>query len=183
MRQQVLALRNALDADARAASDAAIAARILALPSFQAAQSVLLTLPFRGEWDTLPLFEAALGAGKQVVLPRVDSASRMLSLHAIRDVVRDVAPGYGGISEPHARLPQFAADNVDWVLVPGIAFDLHGRRLGYGGGFYDRLLPLLPRYARHVAGAYDEQIVDAVPFAPHDVAVHQVVTPTRILAF
>ena len=70
-------------------------------------------------------------------------------------------------------------DAIDWVLVPGVAFDRDGRRLGYGGGYYDRLLPLLSPRAARVAGAFDLQIVDRVPAAPHDVAVDAIVTEIR----
>jgi 5-formyltetrahydrofolate cyclo-ligase len=183
VRQHVLALRAALSPAVRAEAEAAIARRIVALPSFVRARNVLLTMPFRGEWDTRPLFAAALAAGKRVVLPRVDTATRMLALHAVTHVSDDVAAGYGGIAEPHAHLPLLQPADIDWVLVPGIAFDLAGRRLGYGGGFYDRLLPMLATGSRHVAGAFDEQVVDAVPTAPHDITVHQLVSPTRILDF
>ena len=68
------------------------------------------------------------------------------------------------------------------MLVPGVAFDLAGRRLGYGGGYYDRLLPLLSPDAARVAGAFELQIVDRVPAAPHDVAVGTIVTESRTLA-
>ena len=68
------------------------------------------------------------------------------------------------------------------MLVPGVAFDRDGRRLGYGGGYYDRLLPLLSRDATRIAGAFDLQIVDRVPAGPHDVAVDAIVTETQTLA-
>jgi 5-formyltetrahydrofolate cyclo-ligase len=180
VREEVLALRAALPEQQRATAEAVIVARLLALPSLQAAHTLLLTLPFRGEWDTRPLVQAASAAGKRVVLPRVDLALRMLALHVITDLARDVAPGYGGIDEPHAHLPQVAPGEIDWVLVPGVAFDKSGRRLGYGGGFYDRLLPLLPSHAQRVAGAFDEQVVEQVPVAPHDVFIHQLVSPLHI---
>ena len=106
LRERVLALRDALPAAQRAAAAQAIAERIIALPSFAAARTVLLTLPFRSEWDTLPLVRAALAAGKTVVLPRVDAGTRMLALHAIRDPDADVAPGYRGIPEPAPHCPR-----------------------------------------------------------------------------
>ena len=183
VRDEVLALRAALDPAERTVAQAAIVARLLALPSFQAAHSVLLTMPFRGEWDTRPLLRAAALAGKHVVLPRVDVSARMLALHRVTDMVRDMAPGYGGIDEPHAHLPQVSPADIAWVLVPGVAFDATGRRLGYGGGFYDRLLPLLPPATPRVAGAFDEQLVAHVPAAPHDLFIQQLVTPTRTLAW
>jgi len=94
----------------------------------------------------------------------------------------DIAAGYQGIPEPREQCPVVAPDALDWVLVPGVAFDLAGRRLGYGGGFYDRLLPLLGAAAARVAGAYDLQLVPRVPAAPHDLKVGTIVTETRTIA-
>jgi 5-formyltetrahydrofolate cyclo-ligase len=67
------------------------------------------------------------------------------------------------------------------VLVPGVAFDDRGHRLGYGGGFYDRLLPLVPPTVARVAGAFEMQVVERVPTAPHDVGVDTIVTERRTL--
>jgi 5-formyltetrahydrofolate cyclo-ligase len=72
-------------------------------------------------------------------------------------------------------------ESIDAVIVPGVAFDPQGRRLGYGGGFYDRLLPRLRDDCLRVGVAYDEQLVDELPVAEHDAHVHAVVTPSRVL--
>jgi 5-formyltetrahydrofolate cyclo-ligase len=181
LRESVLARRDAMPAPLRRSAAKAITARIGALPTFAAARVVLLTLPFRNEWDTRPLFAAARGAGKRIALPRVDARQRMLELFEVRDLARDVATGFHGIDEPLAHCPPIAAAEVDWVLVPGVAFDAHCRRLGYGGGYYDRLLPLVPAAAPRTAGAFDVQIVERVPAAPHDLAIDAVVTETRML--
>jgi 5-formyltetrahydrofolate cyclo-ligase len=181
LRRQMLARRDALPPEARAAASAAIVARIAALPAFAAATCVLLTLAFRSEWDTRELVGAALAGGKTVAVPRVDVATRMLDLLAIRDPQRDVAAGHQGIPEPLPRCPPVPRDAIDLVLVPGIAFDAAGRRLGYGGGYYDRLLPLLPQRATRVAGAFDLQLVDRVPVSPSDATVDAIVTETRTL--
>lgn len=182
LRARVVATRDALEASARDAASASITARIAALPTFAAARHVLLTLPFRSEWDTRPLLAAALAAGKRVAVTRVDEAARMLALHAITDPARDLTPGFKGIPEPRAGCPGVPLDAIDWVLVPGVAFDTSGRRLGYGGGYYDRLLPMLPPGAKRVAGAFEVQLVDRVPAAPHDVTVDFIVTEQRTLA-
>ena len=177
-----MAARDALPVAVRAAASAAIAARIVALPSFAAARTMLVTLPFRSEWDTRLVVDRALAAGKTVVSPRVDPVARMLSLHRIADPVRDVgarlSPAFPSRLEHCAVV---AGAEVDWVLVPGVAFDIAGRRLGYGGGYYDRLLPLLPADAPRIAGAFDLQIVAAVPFGPHDITVDAIVTETRVV--
>lgn len=179
-RREATAARDAMPADARAAASAAITARIAALPTFAVARTVLLTLPFRSEWDTLPLIRIALAAGKEVAAPRVNHATRMLELRALVDPPRDLVIGSFGIPEPAPDAVPVAPDTVDWVLVPGIAFDRAGRRLGYGGGYYDRLLPLLARACR-VAGAFDVQLVDRVPSAPHDLHVEVIATESQTL--
>jgi 5-formyltetrahydrofolate cyclo-ligase len=182
LRQRTLSARDALPPGVRTAASDAIAARILADPEFTRAKAVLLTLPFRSEWDTLPLVRATLTAGKTVAIPRVDMTTRMLDLHTIADPDRDVGAGHRGIPEPRLHCPRIGYAAIDFVLVPGVAFDRCGRRLGYGGGYYDRLLPLFsPRVAR-VAGAFELQLVDRVPAAPHDIAVDAIFTESRMLA-
>jgi 5-formyltetrahydrofolate cyclo-ligase len=181
LRRQVLAARDAMAQEDRTMAAQAIIARVVTLPSFAAARTVLLTLAFRTEWSTLPLVHAALAAGKTVAIPRVNVAMRMLDLFVLADPEHDVGTGHLGIPEPLPHCPKVPADAIEWVLVPGVAFDSAGRRLGYGGGYYDRLLPLLPRVATRVAGAFEIQIVDRVPAAPHDLTVDTIVTETRIL--
>jgi len=155
LRAAVLVRRDALDPRQRELAARAIAARIAALPSFEAATCVLLTLPFGSEWNTRPLARDALEHGKSVVLPRVDTAARILVLHRIVDLDRDVVAGFRGVPEAAAHTPVVPAHDVDLALVPGVAFDATGRRLGYGGGYYDRLLPLLRPDVPRIAGAFD----------------------------
>ncbi len=181
VRERIGAQRDALDPAYRQTASAAIVARLAALPSFAAARELLLTLPFRSEWDTRALIEAAAVLGKTIVLPRVDGTSRMLDLHRIGDVERDVVPGYQGIPEPLASLPKVNIGAIDWVLVPGLAFDLGGARLGYGGGFYDRMLAQLSPGTPRVAGAFALQIIDTVPAAPHDLVVDVIATESGLI--
>ena len=182
LRRRVLADRDALPEAVRVAAAAAISARILERADFRAARAVLLTLPFGSEWDTVAVLRAALAAGRTVAVPRVDKASRMLELHAIADPQADIVASDQGIPEPRPACPRVPRDAIDFVLVPGVAFDLAGSRLGYGGGYYDRLLPLLSPRALRVAGAFEIQLVDRVPAAPHDIAVGAIVTESRELA-
>lgn len=181
LREQAIAARDAVTPEQRAEASAAIAARIAALESFDRARTVLLTLPFRSEWDAALLARRALASGKHVAVPRVDPATRMLRILRIEDLEHDVEAGYRGIPEPRSGCAPIAMEEIDWVLVPGVAFDAAGRRLGYGGGYYDRLLPLLRPTARRIAGAFDVQFVEVVPAAPHDIAVDCIVTQTRMI--
>ena len=181
MRARILAARDALTPAARDHATGAIAARILALPSFAAARTVLLTIAYGSEWDTMPVVDAALAAGKVVVAPRVDLATRMLELRAIQDRHADLACGHRGIREPGLQCPVQPPAAIEWVLVPGVAFDRSGRRLGYGGGYYDRLLPLLAPGTPRVAGAFDLQLVPCVPVGTHDLTVQVIVTESATI--
>jgi len=182
LRARVLAERDALPAQIRASASAAIVARVLARSDLLAARCLLVTLPFHNEWDTTALVRAALDAGKTVAVPRVDRDTRMLDLHKITDLARDIGLGYRSIPEPLPDCPRIDRGEIDFVVVPGVAFDCEGRRLGYGGGYYDRLLPLLPSRAPRVAGAFDVQLVDRVPVGPNDIAIDAVVTESRALS-
>jgi 5-formyltetrahydrofolate cyclo-ligase len=182
LRKRVLAARGALPEAARAAASSAIAERFGRRSDFRAARAILVTLPFRNEWDSRLLVRAALDAGKTVAVPRVDSATRMLELYAITDPDRDAVSSPQGIPEPAPHCRPVSRDAIDFVVIPGIAFDREGRRLGYGGGFYDRLLPLLSRSAPLVAGAFDLQIVPQVPVGPNDIGIDAIVTESRELS-
>jgi len=181
LREATFAARDALTSAWRAQASHAIAARITAMDTFVRARVVFLTLPYRSEWDATLLAQRALAAGKIVAAPRVDPAARTLQPYRIEDLARDVAPGYLGIPEPRADCPPVALERIDWVLVPGIAFDANGNRLGYGGGYYDRLLPRLAPDVPRIAGAFEAQIVEAVPTAPHDIGVDWIATELRTL--
>jgi len=181
VRERILRTRNAMPPELRAEASQRIAAALAQRPDFIRARVVLLTLPYGSEWDTRLLFNEARARAKTVAVPRVNLAQRMLEIYAVGDLAADVAPGYRGIPEPHAARPPVALESIDWLLVPGVAFDPSGQRVGYGGGYYDRLLPMLPARVPRIAGAFELQIVDRVPSAPHDLALDAIVTEARVL--
>jgi len=181
LRREMLARRDSLEHGIRASAGALIVARLRELPSLAAARTLLVTLPFRGEWDTMPLVTEALEQGKRVVVPRVNPVTRMLELYVVADPVRDIGTGHQGIPEPLPHCGAADPATVDWVLAPGVAFDRDGRRLGYGGGYYDRLLPLLAPATPRIAGAFDMQIVERVPTGPHDATIDLIATPAETI--
>src|SRR5205823_15086320 len=140
LRERVLRSRDALPAELRARFGAAITEQLLAREDFRAARTVLLSVAFRSEWETRPMFSAAQALGKTTVAPRVDRERRMLGLCAVANLEHDIGSGYLGIGEPLSHCPSVDPSAIDWVLVPGVAFDPSGHRIGYGGGYYDRLL-------------------------------------------
>jgi 5-formyltetrahydrofolate cyclo-ligase len=172
LRAAVLARRDAIPEPQRRARSEAISRKVQALPEFSAAKVVMAYMSMGSEFDTQLLVQAVLQRGARLVLPRVDKTTKMLALHAVRDLQHDLKSGIWGIREPDpARCDTVALSEVDFILMPGAVFDRERRRLGYGGGFYDKMLALPERRALTVAVAFDEQVVPSVPTEPHDVPV------------
>jgi 5-formyltetrahydrofolate cyclo-ligase len=181
LRREILARRDALDRDARARLSAVVLGRVAALDVFRRARVVLAYTSFGSEVDTRPLLREVLAGGRALVLPRVERAARCLALHQVGDLDAELQPGPWGIPEPApTRCRAVTTEEIDFVLVPGVVFDQHGGRIGYGGGYYDRLLaawmePTPPL----VAAAFELQVVPAVPILATDHRVDLVVTESR----
>lgn len=182
LRRAVLLSRNALPRGERALLSARIVAAILDLPTYQEADVVLAYASFGTELQTDELLRRVLADGKTLVLPRVERGR--LGLYEVRDLAGDLASGTWGIREPEPdRCPRADAGGVGFALIPGVAFDRRARRLGYGGGYYDRLLAGgLPEGTPLVSGAFEVQILDEVPTDPHDAPVDVVVTEEEVYA-
>jgi len=171
LRSVVLARRDTLSAEARTSASAVLADKVLGSSGYRSARSVLVYLSFGSEVDTHVIFDAVLRDGKAAVLPRVDALERRLCLHRVTGM-DDLAAGVWGIREPRPHLPVANIAEVDFVLVPGVAFDRIGNRLGYGAGYYDRLLAGAPEKLLRVAAAFDCQRVDDLPVGPCDQCVN-----------
>jgi 5-formyltetrahydrofolate cyclo-ligase len=155
---------------------------VLALPGFDEAQRLLLYAPaFPEEIDTRPLLRLVLRRGKTLVLPRVRRRPTGLTLYHVRDLETDLRPGVLGIPEPGPMCPVVMPEEVDWVLVPGVAFNERGMRLGRGAGHYDRLLPKLRPEVPRWAIAFEDQCLDTLPAEPHDQPLDGILTPDRAI--
>src|SRR5512135_1697254 len=118
---------------------AEIESRLFRLPEFQAARVIMFFASFQSEVDTHHMIRRALAEGKRVVLPKVKG--KELELFEIGNFDRDVRPGAWGIPEPEGPGATRAdLKNIGLIIVPGAAFDEKGNRIGYGAGFYDKLL-------------------------------------------
>jgi 5-formyltetrahydrofolate cyclo-ligase len=152
--------------------------RMAETAEWKTARAILGFAPMPGELDIWPLMLEALARGAQVALPRFDRSTRTYTVCQIR-TAEDVVPGYYGIREPGAHCPVSETKLLDLILVPGVAFDLQGRRLGRGKGFYDRLLKTWSGVTCGVG--FDEQIVAEVPVEAHDVHLDCILTPSRFV--
>jgi len=176
LRTTIVARRNAMDGATRARYSSTITAKLLALPAYRAADVVAAYAAFGSEFDTSQFLSTALAAGKQLVLPRINRALRALELRQVIDLNGDLIAGVWEIPEPAPRCTIVEPKAVDFMLVPGVAFSPSGARLGYGGGFYDRLLASLDSRTVRIAAAFQLQLVAQLPEAPHDRRVSAVVT-------
>ena len=159
LRRTILAKRDALDAADRADRSRRIWDRMLALPDVRDAGTVMAYWSFGSEVETGPSIERLHRAGARIVLPRIEGANVVGVAYAPGDAV--TATGFGAMEPAGIELVEPA--EVDVVIVPGVAFDRRGRRVGYGGGFYDRFLPRTRPGAPAIAPAFTLQIVEEVP--------------------
>lgn len=171
-------IRRISPADRMAASQA-LCQGLITLPIWSDTRTVLLFAPLQDEPDIWPLAVECIQAGLTVALPWFSSREQAYTARIVRNPARDIELGRFGIREPRASCPEFPFNLLDLVLVPGVAFDLRGRRLGRGKGLYDRILASVCGTTCGIA--FDEQISGELPVEPHDVIVDCILTPTRWL--
>lgn len=181
LRGRVLAGLRATTAPDRAAWSAALGERLAGLEVVRSTGVLMGFLPLVTEPDIERLLRDRLARGGRLVLSRVDWGGARMSAAEVRDLERDLEPGRHGLREPLAHLPEVPAHEIDVVLVPGVAFDARGGRLGRGGGFYDRFLGQAGMRAARVGVCFEVQIVDAVPRERHDALMDHLVTERRSL--
>lgn len=183
LRQRIIAAREKLTGQERLHLSRAILDTICNSAAYIQADTVLGYLGFGSELGTAHWAQRALSDGKQLLLPRVNRASKHLDLYIVRDMQQDVAPGTWGIHEPVIECcPRFEAlGELDFVLLPGVAFTRQGARLGYGGGYYDKLLARLPHQPVLMAGAFALQIVEEIPLESTDRKVDWLVTENETI--
>lgn len=174
----------AMDPRVRRAEDEALLGRFLTLEGRREAGVVLLYVKaFPEEIDTDAFLTRSLQEGQRVACPRVDRASRRLRLFEVRDPATELEPGTLGIPEPGPNCPEIAPREIDWALVPGLAFDGRGFRLGRGAGHYDRLLPTLRPDVLRWSLCYDCQWVEDLPDEAHDIPLDGVASPRKAIRF
>jgi 5,10-methenyltetrahydrofolate synthetase len=175
LRTEMIARRDALPESERTRVAESLTSLLVSLPQYAAARTVLATMSIGSEWSTGAFLAKAAADGKTVVLPRVSPPPRRLELYAVPDLQRDLAPGVWDIPEPDpGKCVAAAFDDVDFALVPALAADRDGFRLGYGAGYFDGLLTGRKARPFCVTALPTAFIVERLPNEPHDVAVDMV---------
>jgi len=161
---------------------AMIAERVLALDVFRSAGVVMLYLPVRNEVDMTLAVKHCLNDGKTLVLPRMDYDADRIVAHRVEDLVGQLVLARMDLMEPDpARTAVVAPEAVDLVVVPGLAFDRCGNRIGWGRGYYDAFLASAGARATRVGVAYGFQVVEAIEHDGHDVPMDCIVTEEGML--
>jgi 5-formyltetrahydrofolate cyclo-ligase len=181
LRKEMIAARDALGAAERARLTEALFGHLIALPQYRSARSVLATMSIGAEWDTSAFVRAAREAGKWLALPRVTPKPSRLVLHRVDDPARDLVPGVWNIPEPDpARCPVVKLEEVDFALIPALAADREGYRLGYGAGYFDGLLTGRGSKPFCVAALPRQFLFDELPRNARDVPLDLVIDEQRL---
>ena len=170
MRAYIRARKRAMTEEQIVSASARLGELFRACELYKKADTIYGYLPYNQEVRTVPMLEQAIADGKRVAVPKC-YGEEMRFLY-INDFVNEVAPGYAGIPEPIADEP-VADDKTALVLMPGLAFDPQGHRIGYGGGFYDRFLAEEPDHPT-LALCYGFQMVEHLETEEFDIPVNQV---------
>ncbi len=184
LRRSVIEARDKLSQTEIKEKSQAIAEKFYQLESFRKAETIMFFLSFGSEVDTWPLIEKSFKSCKTVVVPRPEKYEKKLIPSQLIDWEEDLTPGVYGILEP---LPEKTRpvdpQKIDLLVVPGVAFDIEGNRLGYGGGYYDRFFERLRLDVPLAAIAFEVQIVDEIPVAHWDRKVDLLITEDRVIYF
>ncbi len=179
--------RDALPPSQREAMTGRAVERFLDLPETRSARTVAGFVSTRSEIDTEPLLGQLRRRGAAVVLPRVSTGLIPPRLRFHRaDWRSELVFGIFGLLEPGPDCPEVAAHDIDVFMVPGLAFDKRGARVGYGGGYYDELAAYVRAHpdatnARFIGYSFDFQVVEACPSGEWDVPLDTIVTDERVV--
>ncbi len=174
LRREMLDRRGALSGESRARAEEEILRRLLARPEWERATTVALYYPVRGEVNLLRLFGVA--GEKTLLFPRVDGSHlRFFRVESLKELT----PGHFGIPEPRSDGEEWPCCVIDLLVVPGVAYSEKGYRLGYGGGYYDRVLARKSPCQMAVGVAFSCQVMPEIPVEPWDRRVDLVLTEDR----
>lgn len=184
IRQIIKEYRDNMTPDEVARRSNSIHKNLYASPEYSAAIRIMLYASFRNEVDTKKIIENSVQSGKKVYLPLVPKGVINLDIYEIKDFTKDTIAGAFGNMEPIKDLKKCGnLDEIQLCIIPGIAFDRSGNRIGWGKGYYDAFLRSLPAKIKKLAIAYDFQVVGKVKATGRDVPIDGLITESEILRF
>lgn len=182
LRKDILIKRRAMKLEDVAKYSDEIVSKLKSLEVFKEINNIMIYLSFKNEVNTYNLMDYCLGNGKSVIAPFCIKEERKMIPSEIKDPNRELVLTSIGYKEPDIKyLREVDTKDIDLVIVPGVAFDQYGNRIGFGGGYYDRFLKKLKDTTMTIAICYDYQIVDRVPVNEFDIPVKMILTEKRVV--
>lgn len=179
LREQMITKRDALSSLEIQGKSHETAQRLLLLPEYRQAKTILIYIPTKSEINTLPIIKSSWQQQKRIAIP-VCQADRTLLISEL-NCFNDLEKGKYNILEPvKDKIIPIDPGEIDLAIIPGLAFDQQGTRLGYGGGYFDRFLKTLRNNCPILALCYEFQIIKHIPSEIHDVPVNMILTEERI---
>ncbi len=176
IRRSMASARDRIPGRERQSRSQSIERHLITLEVYQKAAVLLAYASFRSEADTMGLIRTALEAGKRVAVPVCVPNEAQILPCEIKSP-DELMPGHWGIPEPPRHLQRkIRVGEIDLAVIPGLAFDRHFNRLGYGAGYYDRFLPKMRRDAAKIGIGFSFQLVDQLPADPFDVPLDGIIT-------
>lgn len=176
LRKEIIKKRDELDYTEKTIKDKKIIEKLKDTKEYKEAKGIFVYIGFGSEINTKILIEDALEDGKEVCVPKVIKKDMVfIKINSLENLVTS---SYG-ILEPVGDKNNFNVDNLGLIIMPGLAFDKQGNRLGYGGGYYDKFLSNNKINVKKIALAYDFQILDKVPSEEHDIKVDSIITEEK----
>lgn len=181
IRKDIISKRDGMNDSELDEKSRLIESNLIDTKEFREAKTVLFYVSTRSEVRTKTLINYSIGIGKKVAVPLTDMNCHSITPMEIRDFENDLRRGSFGVLEPKKEYcKEISIDDIDLIIVPGTAFDIKGSRIGYGKGFYDKLLSKVDDTFT-IGLAYDFQVVENIPEESHDVRVKMIITDKRIL--
>jgi 5-formyltetrahydrofolate cyclo-ligase len=180
IREEMIKHRDSLSIDIKEKWDENIFNNFINSKFYKYSNTIFSFVSFKSEVDTHKIIKYALNDGKTIYVPKVKSKQKEMEIFKIEGF-NNLKKGYFGILEPVEECKIACRDNIDLILMPGVAFDKYGGRIGYGAGFYDRFLSSMKKDINKIALAYKFQVIDKVPEDKNDVRVDGIITEEDII--
>lgn len=181
LRKKVLNIRNNMNKKDVCEKSNAIINKVIKLDEYKNSKTVFIYMDFNNEVQTLDLIQRMLKEGKRVFVPYTDSINVKLIPSELTDLEKDLQKSNFGYLEPKKEtIKEISIDKIDLIIVPGVVFDISLNRIGFGKGYYDRILCQKRKDTKAIAIAYEFQVLDEVPHEEHDIKMDMIVTESNI---
>lgn len=182
VRNAMIKRRESLSKESVKEKSLAIHQRLIEMRAWKDASHMMTYLDFRNEVETVSLIQSFFQQGKHAYIPVTNPKDYTLTVSELKDLEQDLRVANFGLLEPKKEaLRPTDPKKLDLVIVPGVAFDRDGHRIGFGAGYYDRFLPQLRKDTVLLSLVYDFQLIPKVPREPHDISVDWILTESELI--